>query len=495
MRDGLTLSDNAKVTYNNTGNDSCIYFQARRRWAGPAGSCLRECVPTLRLRSRRRYGRDGGYADDWSGHHGAGNELGTISGQYAQDSIVNQGTIDADTSGATITVSGSNWINTGLLEANSGTLDVASSLALNGTGILFSSAASSLECSGNLLGNTTAVAVSNPQGTTAFDGSGTVASPQLLEAMSRDLGNVSAGFANNFDYGELALADNTCVELVDQSRNSAGSGPDAVYAQSIIVPAGCTLNLNGLHLYARDVQISGTIINGSIVRIPSAGGLTLATPTPGDISTAGELDEWTFFDYGGRTVRIMVNPGENGRQRRSRRNCNGQMSSCSIPAIMSWPPAPIPPPVRSSPWATWFFPPTAPTRLPSMPAGQTASTGNYLVAAYDVTPNLRPLNFDQASSGNISTPFALDQWNFAATAGQQIKFNLAGASAPGLAFTLAGPGGYTAFSNLSSSSQLIDLAASGSYTLTAFGPNGATGSYSFQIDQTTVTALPLATTL
>ena len=62
-----------------------------------------------------------------------------------------------------------------------------------------------------------------------------------------------------------------------------------------------------------------------------------------------------------------------------------------------------------------------------------------------------------------------------------------------MAFTLTGPGGYTAFSNLSTSSPLIDLAASGSYTLAAFSPNGETGSYSFQIVQTTVTALPPAT--
>ena len=42
------------------------------------------------------------------------------------------------------------------------------------------------------------------------------------------------------------------------------------------------------------------------------GALTLATPTPGHISTAGQLDEWTFFDYGGRTISILVNPGSGG---------------------------------------------------------------------------------------------------------------------------------------------------------------------------------------
>ena len=106
---------------------------------------------------------------------------------------------------------------------------------------------------------------------------------------------------------------------------------------------------------------------------------------------------------------------------------------------------------------------------------------------------MQSLNVNQTLAGNISTPFALDEWNFSAVAGQQIQFDLVGASSSGLAFTLTGPGAYTAFSGLSTSSQLINLPASGNYTLSAFGLNGATGSFSFQINQTTVTALPLAT--
>ena len=69
---------------------------------------------------------------------------------------------------------------------------------------------------GKFLGNTTTVAVSNPQGNTLFNGSGTAISPQLLEGMSDDLGNVPAGFVNNFVYGQLSLANNTYLELVDQ---------------------------------------------------------------------------------------------------------------------------------------------------------------------------------------------------------------------------------------------------------------------------------------
>ena len=42
----------------------------------------------------------------------------------------------------------------------------------------------------------------------------------------------------------LALGNDTYLQLVNQS-----SGTNAVYANTLIVPAGCTLDLNNLHLY------------------------------------------------------------------------------------------------------------------------------------------------------------------------------------------------------------------------------------------------------
>jgi len=111
--------------------------------------------------------------------------------------------------------------------------------------------------------------------------------------MGKDMGNVAAGFTRNFAYGTLALANNTYVKLVNQSINSTGS--EALYVNSLIVPAGTTLDLNGLHLYARTAQIAGTILGGSIVQIPDSGPIIFGTSTPGSISIAGELDEWTFL--------------------------------------------------------------------------------------------------------------------------------------------------------------------------------------------------------
>src|SRR5262249_33473981 len=133
-----------------------------------------------------------------------------------------------------------------------------------------------------------------------------------LEAMSQNVGAMAPGFVNNFVYGALVLGNNTRVQLVDQSHNSAAPGVEAVYASVVQVPTGCTLDLNGLQLYARGVLVSGTVLNGTITQVPDAGALTMATPTPGSISTAGELDEWTFFARGGSVLTAQVNPGTGG---------------------------------------------------------------------------------------------------------------------------------------------------------------------------------------
>jgi RHS repeat-associated protein len=422
-----------------------------------------------------------GYSNNWGG------------GSNAQ--IVNLGTINADTPTMSILVNPTgSFTDRGAIEATGGMLFISSSMAINKTGDIISNPTAAITVSGNLLGNTTNVSSCNPQGMLTLNGSGTAGVPQLLEAMSQDLGNVSAGWTNNCGYGELVLANSTYVELVDQSHNSSGSGPDAVYAQSVIVPPGSTLDLNNLHLYARAMQIAGTLLNGSISQIPNAGALVLAMPTPGNISMVGQLDEWTFFDNGGRTVSILVNPGTSGAPTPvspqlqwvnvqlldSNNKVLGSADNTSAGAVISL--------------NNIVLPVDGTYKIHvSAPAGQPVSTGNYLVSAYDVTPTVRSLNINKMSIGTIRAPFALDQWNFSETAGQQVQFNLIGTTSSSLAFTLTGPGGYTAFSDLTTSSPLINLPASGNYTLSAYGQNGVVGSYSFQINQTTVTALPLGT--
>ena len=128
--------------------------------------------------------------------------------------------------------------------------------------------------------------------------------------MSQDLGNVPAGFQDNFAYGTLALANNTYVQFVDKAKNSAGStGPEALYVNALVVPVGCTLDLNKLHVYARLIQVAGTIVGGTVSQIPAAGQLSFDTPAEGVITRPSQVDDWTFYGRSGQMVAVLVNTG------------------------------------------------------------------------------------------------------------------------------------------------------------------------------------------
>ncbi len=124
-------------------------------------------------------------------------------------------------------------------------------------------------------------------------------------------------------------------------------------------------------------------------------------------------------------------------------------------------------------------------------SGHSSSTGNYVVAAFDVTPRIAPLVLSQTEVGSINTPFDVQQWTFTALAGEQVKFHLINKTSAGLVYTLTGPNGLIGFSNLTGDSPLVSLPVSGVYTLSAQGQNGATGNYSFVVNPTTQTDLPL----
>ena len=183
------------------------------------------------------------------------------------------------------------------------------SLVINQQGRLVVPRSGFLALTGNLLGDTQNADQYSANGNILLNGSGDSGNPQLLEAMSGDLGATSDGYLDNFAYRTLQLANNTYVRLVDQSDNAAGTEPEAVYTGSLVVPAGTTLDLNGLRLYARTIQIAGTVVNGMISQVPDSGPLTLNTPTSGAISVASEIDEWTFYGLAGRSVTVLVDPG------------------------------------------------------------------------------------------------------------------------------------------------------------------------------------------
>jgi RHS repeat-associated protein len=405
--------------------------------------------------------------------------------------------------GGTITINASTFTNQGTLRATASTLAVPASLAVNGSSRLSSSSAGTITIGGSLLGSTQYPILFTPEGTLVLDGYGTVTAPQLLEVMGRDLGLVSSGFTNNFAYGTLALANKTYVELVDQSQNTNGGAPEALYVNSLIVPAGTTLDLNGLNLYARNTQIAGSVVNGAhgavqVQQLPVGGALALAVPAPADMANAGELDDWTFFGRAGDAITVAVNPG-----------------GSAVPGL----------PLALSPALNWvqvqLLDPSGKVlatasdasagavveldniALPAdgtytiairAAASQSASTGNYVVAAFDVTPNVQTLNLNQEAVGNITSVFSLDRWNFSASAGTQVQLNLVNGSTAGLTYSLTGPTGSPVFTNVTSSLQFVDPPLSGTYNLTVQSNGSQTGSYGFTLNQTAVTALPLATT-
>jgi hypothetical protein len=308
--------------------------------------------------------------------------------------------------------------------------------------------------------------------------------------MGADVGDVPAGYNRNFVYGTLALASNTYVRLVDLSDNAPGTNAEVLYANSLIVPAGCTLDLNGFLLYTRAAQIVGNIVSGSVTQMPDSGPITLGAATPGAISISGELDEWTFFGRAGRFITVEVDPG----------------SGSATPPVLNW--------VQARVLDT---PGTVLTTNSNSGSGQllvlpdlilpadgtyrvqvrasvanTAATGSYTITIWDVTPDLSDLLLNQQVGGHIETPYSVDRWNFSAVAGTQVRFDLVNVSQPGIKFKLTGPSGWIGFSNLTSDSDLVNLPSSDGYTLTAYGTGGQYGGdYACRLVETVQTDLAL----
>ncbi len=428
--------------------------------------------------------------------------------------LINQGTIQADVpgqtltinlqgfsspgtlraaSGATLVVVGQNSSTTGTLDCLAGSvIDFWGGARFDGFNALLALPLSTLHIGGSLLGSSQQPPLFSPQGTVVMDGGRTANPLQELEAMSLDRGTNLAAFSGPFAYGSLALGNNSHVRLVDQSDNAPGSGSEALYLNSLIVPAGSTLDLNGLHLYTRGTQVGGMVTNGVIEQIPDSGPIALSTPTSGAIGTPGELDEWTFFGRAGQSYTILVDTGS-GNVPSARLNfadvrlldpageivANGGNDLAGQSVVLT--------DALLSADGTYRIQVHAPTSHPG-------SSGNYLVTVWEVTPDVAPLVLNDTAYGRIETPYGVDRWTFSAVAGQQVRLDFLNASAPGVVFTLRGPGGVVLFSDLSASSWLLNLPAEGGYTLTAHGTGGAYDiAYAFKLIETVQTDLLLGT--
>src|SRR5581483_3797301 len=329
-----------------------------------------------------------------------------------------------------------------------------------------------------------------PAGTMDLFSGKSADSPQLLEAMSQDLGNTPPGFNHNFAQGALVVERNTYLRLVDSVRNSAGTDPEALYVDSLIVTAGSTLDLNGLHVYARVMQIDGATLNGAVTLVADGGAIERNRTTPGALSAAGEVDDWTFFGRAGEPVALILATGDGG-------------APAPLPMHLDYGQVSLVGPDGQTIGTAGNSQTGADAALldATLPAAGTYhvhvadsadhadSTGNYLLTAWDAPVHTTSLDLDQTVTGRLATPYSIDHWTFAAAAGQQVRFDLVNATSGAIQFDLTGPAGYTAFSNLTQNSDLITLPSAGPYVVTVHVLAPSRGSYAFQLEQTPVTDL------
>jgi RHS repeat-associated protein len=474
---GLTLNGTALVGSATNGNWGEIHFSGTQTLGGNGTVVFGQAAVN------RFYAESGTGVTLGPGIAIMGT-MATLMGA-ANSSYLNQGTISANVSGGALTVNGPLATNTGHMYISAGaSLNWSAELRIDPSQIVTLQPGANLALSGSLLGAPASAVQFNPQGAVSFN-----AGTNRLEAMSRDLGNAANGYLNNFAYGGIAIGSGARVTLVNLSTNSTGPLPECVYANSLSVAAGATLDLNGLRLYTRLSQISGNVVGGSLIQAPNGGGaLTLGTGFGGSLTNAGSLAAWTFFGRAGESVKVVVSTGGADvlapplnyafvQLFDPLTNTLAQASNTIAAQQVVLPAVTLP--------ADGTY-----TVLVRAPGNHSTSTGNYLLTVWDATINNRTLVLNQPANGRLATPYTLDQWSFTATAGQQVQFQLLNVSAPGIGFDLIGPGGWIGFSNLIASSGLVTLPASGNYLLTAHNTGGAYGmSYAFGLQQTAQASL------
>ncbi len=143
--------------------------------------------------------------------------------------------------------------------------------------------------------------------------------------MSNDVGATPAGFINNFADGTLDFGTGGYTQLVDQSRNSGSSQPEAVYAYNLVVEPGATLNLNGLHLYVGSEQVAGTVVGGTVTVV------TLPAPNVNAPSAAAVNGNATLAFAGGNA--ISVNDASGTAEQLSLTASHGTLSLIAMPGV------------------------------------------------------------------------------------------------------------------------------------------------------------------
>ena len=127
------------------------------------------------------------------------------------------------------------------------------------------------------------------------------------------------------------------------------------------------------------------------------------------------------------------------------------------------------------------------------PSGHPSSIGNYVLSVWDATVHSFTTNLNQVSYGQIASPYNVDQWTFSALANEQVRFDFLNSASSQFRFDMSGPAGFVGFSGLSTTSDPVTLPTSGTYILTAYTVQGATGAYAFRLDEMSETDLAMGT--
>lgn len=393
--------------------------------------------------------------------------------------LIMDGALSADTDGGIIRVGGQPGFNRGTLLIQPGArVDWSGNLGLHGDLAVAIQPGGGLRVGGHLLGSTT--------NRDQFVAHGDLVMPagwHEMEALSADAGNRSGGYLQNFVLGNLILEANARVTLVDRSDNSAGPSPECVYVNALVTDRNSVLDLNGLRLYGRLLDVRGVITNGAVLQTPTGGGpIDPGLPTFGTITNRAAVNAHTFPSSAGHYATILVDPGSAAVMTPRLQFAEVQLigpdgtilataTNSAAGQIIELRDVPLP------------VDGTYSVRV-GLPSARPTFQGNYLITVWDIRPETSPLVFNERMNGTLESPLKIDQWTFAAGARESIRLQVLNPSTTGVRFELSGPGGWVGFKEVTSDSGPLTLPESGKYTLTArVSPGSPGGHYAFQLEQ------------
>lgn len=303
-----------------------------------------------------------------------------------------------------------------------------------------------------------------------------------LEAPSEDLGLTQDGFDDPSAFDEIVVDHYTRLRLVDLVDDTASAAPESVYVDSLVLPSTSILDLNGLNLYARLAQLAGTVVNGTVNQIANTETLTVNTPTVGQITEAGELDEWVFTGSSGSYITVALETAGAGLAEPPLGRASIRLldPSGNVIATTSSNDADETLLLRNV-----YLPVSGDYKIRvHAAASNTDSTGSYRVATYERDQSLS-LVLNQQHNGRFEIPYRVDRWTFTGAAGQQLRLDPVNSSGPGVAYTLRGPGDWVGFDKIAAQSDLISLPFTGTYTLVAMETGDSSDlNYAFRLVET-----------